>query len=310
MPLVNAQVSVALAVTSSTKRYHGSALLEVLVSIGIAAIIFASLFPSYRFLLNYHKGQSAQLRAANSISKALNTIQHDATSANTIAGFNNIKTHPQGSFTTTSGSSQFLPNTSVSLAPHPSSNAISFRHLDAKTLLVASEATEASNEILLTACSPHSSVASVTNWLIVAPTGYLHTQGTLRRARADSSICISENTFKGTLRPTADPVFGNTLESTKHLATPFLLIPIEQNYTLYIDRNETFRRVSHNSLENQPIELELGTLAIDQIDTSPNAALLKITIRNSTSLSNRSLEESIFLRVNVDDSYARLNMLR
>lgn len=105
------------------------------------------------------------------------------------------------------------------------------------------------------------------HWFGIALDGYTEFEGTLN-IRSGSTDCVGKFYATGLLTARKQPMFLGTsipenvtslfevpkLELLEGIAASLIaVVPISDSYTLYLDRKETLRRISHSTGEHQPI---------------------------------------------------------
>ena len=113
------------------------------------------------------------------------------------------------------------------------------------------------------------------NFLAISPDSYHVLAGKIIRSRRDTA-CSTQHTYRGRLKLVDDSVFG-MLIPPKDLAhipikrqmqrvAPLVLVPIIENYTIYIGADDSLRRLSHINGANQAMLNNIDLLSVENIN--------------------------------------------
>ncbi len=95
------------------------------------------------------------------------------------------------------------------------------------------------------------------SWLALSPDGQVHVRVQIRVSRR-SRDCPNGKEFVATLTPIETSVFTSSPATTRQevnrlVENHFILLAVEEAYTLYVDSQKTLRRHSEHTRDNQPL---------------------------------------------------------
>ncbi|MDR2337848.1 MAG: prepilin-type N-terminal cleavage/methylation domain-containing protein [Deltaproteobacteria bacterium] len=287
----------------------GFTIIELLFSIALLALIAILSLPSIKEYKNaYFQIKTLQTTQQKNL-LLLAEIEKGLAQTGAIFGINSIKIHqdPINPANTPSYLNASLKNN----PQKANSSAFSFIFLDPLQSLVVLQQSGDINQLLLKTCLSYELIKDKTSetyqklsyWLLVSLDGVWEFSGTFLET---NETCDWGKIFLLSAQLEAHSMFetNNTLNTIADLkATPYTpsftaILPILQGYTLYVDKNNTLRRIDHNLASSNPVAYNSNYWTTEILAQSACGKIMQVNLvaeKNPNLASSQSLNKKILI---------------
>lgn len=242
---------------------QGFTLLEVLTCVFLFSLLGIIVTSRLQASQVFFATTRAKIEAEESFTSLLQVLDRGLDRHQSLLAVDAIRFHPPGALRDAAGQDIIRSRTT---AVAPGSTPVSFLRLNPAQLLRRLPG-EARRQFF---CSPARLDLTAVNetglWLVLTADGYCEAAARTRLALdyTARSVCASGIVYEVPLEEARHPLFTKTLlPSGKEITVPpsrqtlvqgaIAIVPIEESFTIYRDSRNTVRRVSHQTLDNQPV---------------------------------------------------------
>lgn len=299
---------------------------ELLVTALLSATLFFLTFSSISASLFLHYRLNTALQLEEKTLKVLELFRRGITSSQVRYAINGIRLHPRGVIHDMYGNPHPVHRGEFRLQPHENGVPVSFLMLDDLWLIKVSkrQGSRSGNPITFLLCAaardPDSgnsvALSNIHSWIAVSIDGYLQLEGRVKSLTNRDPGCRQGRSYLGKFKVSSPMMYARSYGYSKNETSPgdhffaananisrnsFLLIPISQAYTVYLDQEHSLRRLSHISRENQPLVEDIESFLIENTARLSTAQSLKGTLSIRNPQTNQVKTKTLFLsRINVE----------
>lgn len=252
----------------------GFSSIELLTSLCLSACICSIAYPAMHICIKNYYALSHRIEETSRIAQITNIIQNSLDSQEALLGIPSIWVHPTGTLSTIE-QKPVIQNSLNIKNISPQSNAISIRTIDSKNLYSVISQNIISNKTTLKICGNAASdnSESIENskyWIGLSLDGHTAIKGQIHKANIHSPACNNGHTWQGIFEYDTDPIFTSSQHLSSQTSTNITwqlraIAPIKDAYTIYLDQNQTLKRASHYTIENQPMAHNITTFKANQL---------------------------------------------
>lgn len=264
--------------------------LECLVSISLLGLIFVLSFPTEKFVistfLTIQGNEEATLRSAQVLSSCGRALKN----SEALYAVPTYLVHPTGEILFHQHQEFRSDQRFLRYPPDPKSNALTTIEVrQSLPLRVVERHGTNVFSLCLQNVSQTIDISQTHHWIAVGIDGVTGATGNATRLNSTDERCrngilyqgqFSENTLAAILSLMRDPQPSNSqdLSPLEVLSSSQLLFPLLDAYTLYLDEQKVFRRISHLTSENQPVSYNVEQLNIQTQRQLAHQSLIRIVV--------------------------------
>lgn len=294
-------------------------LVEFLFSLSLFAVLLLFSGGPLSLLLSVWKGEHRLERDNYLISSLRAELRSAVAQGNALYGLELLRPHVAGKILDSSGNLISSRNFNLS----PQSNALSVLSLYPESLFFVLRQGSNNSFLLCLAGAKLSSSLIERNrkhrldLLALAVDGYSEYRGSLLQLSIHSPLCEGQTLFRAQLKQASSSMHSalhpRLLEvlsksSTRGFRYPLLFIPIEDSYTLFLDRQGTLRRFSHLSREEQPLLAGFRSVNL-KLKNEANLSRLEARVQLRSAASKSNDEHTFAVLWNTPKHHSALDLL-
>lgn len=267
---------------TNIKNHRGYLLVELLVTMLLLSLFLALIFP-------YLKASSTLLKQVKNkedfelvSERVLQTINEGINNAKSFSAINSVIVHPPGTIRALDGNQAFQ----AQLSKYPiakSNRPLSFMQV-IKDLPISVDSSETSGlTTQFVGCIINSNSNNVNysfyndqRWLIMSLDGIYTMQGRIITIKA-KALCSHGYAVRLDLTLKNNPVFGNASKPLPDNST-FLIYPIENEFTIYLDQKGFIRKLFHRTLVSQRLVSNIEDLVIAPLEQRKTGSIFNANV--------------------------------
>lgn len=233
-------------------------------------LFLSALFPALKPIITFAQNVTQTANNDAKVDSIRRLIISGLSNSQSGYGIESVRLQKNGSLKNSSEEIVLINN--KNLAPSKSDDILSFLKLNNQEIWTAIR--NKSSSLFFCYSNPNSSPLSnkVKHWMLIGLDGYSQFEGSLKKTKTKHPACPNSTLYKADLTPSNNQMFaGNSFSLNKHksfgkelLRTALIAMPIEDCYSIYLDKSKNLRRLSHITIENQPIANDIDSFHIKE----------------------------------------------
>lgn len=288
---------------------QGVSSLELLCSLLLGSLVALTALASVRTAVFSNR----QLASEEAVEKTFSVAQ-----SRIHAAFSSTQKSPFFSLFGITGSAdehRVLTSVTLSPKPKPGSSILSAMEVDPHSILRVESEQDIGGSKELVLCSTALGIPkAATYWVTLSLDGILLTEGLLARLSKKTHLCSLTANYQGTFSVgSALPMpnnssFNSPANPQAILSAANAFIAVSDYYAVYLDGNNTLRRRSYLTKENQPLLYNVEQFSLQIVPATETLQQIQITLTASHQQSGRTLERVFFFVPNIQHpkSYVHL----
>ncbi len=281
--------------------------IELIAVLFLSSLLFLLSLPALKLSSHTLQTNQKEEEHENTFAVVKDTLRQSINNSQSLLGFPAITIHPPGHILYTNQTDHAVHLGLERLRPEENSNAISFLELHPELLLKIVERSS-TNPLTFLLCHQNKTlpshsktkIKSTKHFLAIGIDGTALLSGKVLQLQSTSSLCVDGVLFQGTFLVDSKAHVVNTQLSFFSQNTPPLsgleryvtaLVPVEDCYTLYLDREGSLRRVSDLSSENQPLVSGISKLLVSEKQASSLGKVISLSLSTKKKLQVISLTD-------------------